>query len=191
MTTTFLRKNILWRKSRAWNFRKVIAFLSWRENFKFLWFIWILSGSWRDLWHSAAFVRIGQQGLQRCKHGQFLRSLSGCVPFCLCLSTTFLFVCLFFCLPLCLSQCLCLWKWESSRDHAHLPVSSSDVWLLVKESTSGVISPDCVYLKCPCFWKRKSFRYHAYLTVLTSDGCLHLGKSQLQVPCSPDCVDLR
>ena len=91
----------------------------------------------------------------------------------------------------CLCACLCLWKWQSSRDHAHLPVSSSDVWLLVKESTSGVISPDCVYLKCPCFWKRKSLRYHAYLTVLTSDGCLCLWKSQLQVPCSPDCVDLR
>ena len=163
-------EKILWRKSSACNFRKVIAFLSWREKFKFVWFIWILSGSWGDLWHSAAFVRIGQQDLQRCKHSQFLRSLSGCVPFCLCLSTTFLFVYLFFCLPLCLSVSVKVRELKVSCS----PLCVKFRCLLVKESTSGVISPDCVYLKCPCFWKRKSLRYHAYLTLLTSDRCLCL-----------------
>ena len=158
----FSQKKYCEKKWRACNFEKDIAFLSWKEKFKFIWFIWILSGSWGNLWHSAAFVRIGQQDLQRCKHSQFLRSLSACVPFCLCLSTTFLFVCLFVCLPLCLPV-------ESWRDHAHLSVSRSDVCLLVKESTSGVISPDCVYLRCLWFRKTKSFRCHAYLTVFTSD----------------------
>ena len=154
-------EKILWRKSSACNFRKVIAFLSWREKFKFVWFIWILSGSWGDLWHSAAFVRIGQQDLQRCKHSQFLRSLSGCVPFCLCLSPTFLFVCLFFCLPLCLSV---------SVKVRELKVSCS---------------PLCVKFRCLSACERVNLRCHITWLCLPQMSVL-LKEKELEVPCLPD-----